>query len=119
MMHSQCNAIHKTIVDDFRVAIVYGKSVRHQPQRVGLTHELADEDVRKLSSYLPVVSWKSMLILGSHDHQEISQVLFVLVDHYNHNTTTTSNMHSHDMETWTRAWPFWYAGSDASLEGVI
>ena len=41
----KCNAIHKTIVDDFRVAIVYGKSVRHNPQRVGLSHELADEDV--------------------------------------------------------------------------
>lgn len=41
----QCNAIHKTIVDQFRVAIVYGKSVRHQPQRVGLSHELADEDI--------------------------------------------------------------------------
>lgn len=40
-----CNAIHKTIVDDFRVAIVYGKSVKHQPQKVGLSHELADEDI--------------------------------------------------------------------------
>ena len=43
----QCNAIHKTIVDDFRVAVVYGKSVKHQPQRVGLSHELADEDISK------------------------------------------------------------------------
>ena len=42
---TQCNSIHKTIVDDFRVAVVYGKSVKHQPQRVGLTHELADEDI--------------------------------------------------------------------------
>ncbi|KAK3333643.1 P-loop containing nucleoside triphosphate hydrolase protein [Cercophora scortea] len=40
-----CNAIHKTIVDQFRNAIVYGKSVKHQPQRVGLSHELADEDI--------------------------------------------------------------------------
>jgi hypothetical protein len=37
-------------VEQFRVAIVYGKSVKHQPQRVGLTHELADEDI---SMYLP------------------------------------------------------------------
>ena len=43
--HSKCNAIHKTIVDEFRHAIVYGKSVKHQPQRVGLGHELADEDI--------------------------------------------------------------------------
>ena len=40
-----CNAIHKTIVEQFRIAIVYGKSVRHQPQRVGLTHQLEDEDI--------------------------------------------------------------------------
>jgi len=40
-----CNAIHKTIVEQFKHAIVYGKSVKHQPQRVGLAHELADEDI--------------------------------------------------------------------------
>ena len=43
----QCNAIHKSIVEQFRQAIVYGKSVKHQPQRVGLSHELADEDISK------------------------------------------------------------------------
>lgn len=37
------------MVDDFRQAIVYGKSVKHQPQRVGLSHELADEDISKLA----------------------------------------------------------------------
>ena len=41
----QCNAIHKTIVEQFKHAIVYGQSVKHQPQRVGLAHELADEDI--------------------------------------------------------------------------
>ena len=41
----QCNSIHKTIVEQFKQAIVYGQSVKHQPQRVGLTHELADEDI--------------------------------------------------------------------------
>jgi hypothetical protein len=44
---SQCNAIHKSIVEQFKQAIVYGKSVKHQPQRVGLSHELADEDISK------------------------------------------------------------------------
>ena len=44
-MSAQCNAIHKTIVEQFKHAIVYGQSVKHQPQRVGLTHELADEDI--------------------------------------------------------------------------
>lgn len=43
----QCNAIHKTIVEDFKHAVVYGSSVKHQPQRVGLSHELADEDIRE------------------------------------------------------------------------
>lgn len=40
-----CNAIHKSLVDDFRHAIVWGRSVKHQPQHVGLGHVLMDEDV--------------------------------------------------------------------------
>ncbi|OAA73892.1 GTP binding protein [Cordyceps fumosorosea ARSEF 2679] len=40
-----CNAIHRSITEVFKTAIVYGKSVKHQPQRVGLGHELEDEDV--------------------------------------------------------------------------
>ncbi|KAI7278126.1 Ribosome-interacting GTPase [Hortaea werneckii] len=40
-----CNSIHKTIIEQFRVAVVYGRSVKHQPQRVGLTHVLEDEDI--------------------------------------------------------------------------
>ncbi|PTB81142.1 P-loop containing nucleoside triphosphate hydrolase protein [Trichoderma longibrachiatum ATCC 18648] len=50
-----CNAIHRSIVEQFKSAIVYGKSVKHQPQRVGLAHELEDEDVGKcaLSQSLP------------------------------------------------------------------
>jgi len=43
----ECNAIHKTIIEQFRQAIVYGKSVKHQPQRAGLSHELADEDISR------------------------------------------------------------------------
>jgi len=43
----QCNAIHRSILEQFKTAIVYGKSVKHQPQRVGLSHELADEDIGK------------------------------------------------------------------------
>lgn len=34
-------------MEQFKTAIVYGKSVKHQPQRVGLGHELSDEDVGK------------------------------------------------------------------------
>jgi ribosome-interacting GTPase 1 len=45
LTEDQCHSIHKTIVEQFKHAIVYGKSVKHQPQRVGLAHELADEDI--------------------------------------------------------------------------
>ncbi|ODV92573.1 hypothetical protein CANCADRAFT_21891 [Tortispora caseinolytica NRRL Y-17796] len=40
-----CNAIHKSLVEDFRTAMVWGTSVKHQPQFVGLNHVLEDEDV--------------------------------------------------------------------------
>lgn len=40
-----CRSIHKSILDSFKHAIVYGQSVKHQPQRVGLGHVLMDEDV--------------------------------------------------------------------------
>lgn len=40
-----CNSIHKSLVDDFRNALVFGTSVKHQPQVVGLSHPLEDEDV--------------------------------------------------------------------------
>jgi hypothetical protein len=39
-------------VEQFKHAIVYGKSVKHQPQRVGLSHELADEDIGKSTGEL-------------------------------------------------------------------
>lgn len=40
-----CNAIHKSLVEQFKNAVVYGRSVKHQPQFVGLSHTLMDEDV--------------------------------------------------------------------------
>ncbi|KAK7679296.1 GTP-binding protein rbg1 [Cerrena zonata] len=40
-----CNSIHKSLVSDFRNALVFGQSVKHQPQVVGLSHDLQDEDV--------------------------------------------------------------------------
>ena len=48
LIKDQCHSILKTIVEQFKHAIVYGKSVKHQPQRVGLSHELADEDIGEL-----------------------------------------------------------------------
>jgi small GTP-binding protein len=40
-----CNSIHKSLVEEFKNAVVYGASVKHQPQHVGLSHVLMDEDV--------------------------------------------------------------------------
>uniref|UniRef100_A0AC34RJ58 Developmentally-regulated GTP-binding protein 1 n=1 Tax=Panagrolaimus sp. JU765 TaxID=591449 RepID=A0AC34RJ58_9BILA len=40
-----CMKIHKSLVKDFKCAIVWGKSVKHNPQRVGKEHVLEDEDV--------------------------------------------------------------------------
>ena len=40
-----CNSIHKGIIGQFKCALVWGQSVKHNPQRVGLDHQLADEDV--------------------------------------------------------------------------
>ena len=65
-MINQCNAIHKTIVEQFKHAIVYGQSVKHQPQRVGLSHELGDEDISKCPkgpSECPI------LTVCSHNHK--------------------------------------------------
>jgi len=40
-----CNKIHKTILKELKYALVWGSSVKHQPQRVGKDHQLHDEDV--------------------------------------------------------------------------
>lgn len=40
-----CNKIHRTLVKQFRYALVWGSSVKYSPQKVGLTHQLADEDI--------------------------------------------------------------------------
>ncbi|KAL7430511.1 hypothetical protein ACHAXM_004987 [Skeletonema potamos] len=40
-----CNRIHKSLMASFSHAWVWGRSAKHQPQRVGKDHELCDEDV--------------------------------------------------------------------------
>ncbi|GMR42180.1 hypothetical protein PMAYCL1PPCAC_12375, partial [Pristionchus mayeri] len=40
-----CMKIHKTLQKDFKCALVWGSSAKHNPQRVGKDHILADEDV--------------------------------------------------------------------------
>uniref|UniRef100_A0A7S2QTH0 OBG-type G domain-containing protein n=1 Tax=Chlamydomonas chlamydogama TaxID=225041 RepID=A0A7S2QTH0_9CHLO len=40
-----CNKIHKTMMKQFKYALVWGQSVKHRPQRVGKDHVLMDEDI--------------------------------------------------------------------------
>jgi len=40
-----CGKLHRDLRKDFRYALVWGKSVKHQPQRVGLEHVLQDGDI--------------------------------------------------------------------------
>ncbi|ORX99577.1 developmentally-regulated GTP-binding protein 1-like protein [Basidiobolus meristosporus CBS 931.73] len=44
-MEDFCNNIHKAIIRQFRYALVWGNSVKHNPQKVGKEHILDDEDV--------------------------------------------------------------------------
>jgi len=40
-----CEKLHRDLKKEFRFALVWGRSVKHQPQRVGLGHVLADGDI--------------------------------------------------------------------------
>jgi uncharacterized protein len=40
-----CNQIHRSLMEQFKYAWVWGSSVKHQPQKVGKDHLLHDEDV--------------------------------------------------------------------------
>ncbi|CAG8655719.1 9041_t:CDS:10 [Cetraspora pellucida] len=40
-----CHAIHRSLVEEFRYALVWGTSTKHNPQRVGLSHVMEYEDV--------------------------------------------------------------------------
>eukprot|EP01017_Pseudomicrothorax_dubius_P026616 TRINITY_DN2988_c0_g1_i3.p1 TRINITY_DN2988_c0_g1~~TRINITY_DN2988_c0_g1_i3.p1 ORF type:complete len:102 (+),score=30.97 TRINITY_DN2988_c0_g1_i3:151-456(+) len=44
-VRSCCEQIHRDLVKDFNYAVVWGRSCKFNPQRVGLNHILADEDV--------------------------------------------------------------------------
>jgi hypothetical protein len=43
-----CNRIHKSIVKQLKHALVWGSSVKHHPQKVGVAHMLEDEDIIQL-----------------------------------------------------------------------
>lgn len=40
-----CHGVHRSMVDKFKYALVWGTSVKFNPQRVGLTHTMQHEDV--------------------------------------------------------------------------
>ncbi|SAM01449.1 hypothetical protein [Absidia glauca] len=40
-----CHAIHRSLAQTFRYALVWGTSTKHNPQRVGMSHLVHDEDV--------------------------------------------------------------------------
>ena len=40
-----CHSIHRSLVTEFRYALVWGTSAKHNPQRVGLGHVIENEDV--------------------------------------------------------------------------
>jgi ribosome-interacting GTPase 1 len=45
-----CDAVHRGLRETFKHALVWGASARHVPQRVGLGHVVADEDVISIVS---------------------------------------------------------------------
>jgi ribosome-interacting GTPase 1 len=49
-----CDSIHRTLKETFKYALVWGASAKHIPQRVGLGHVVADEDVVQVVS-----AWKA------------------------------------------------------------
>lgn len=40
--------IHKNLISEFAFAKVWGRSAKFYPQKVGLTHQLVDEDVLQI-----------------------------------------------------------------------
>lgn len=43
-----CKKIHKDMLGDLKYAYVWGRSVKHNPQKVGKDHILMDEDIVQL-----------------------------------------------------------------------
>lgn len=43
-----CNKLHKSLIQSFKYALVWGSSAKHTPQKVGKDHVLSDEDIIQL-----------------------------------------------------------------------
>ncbi|QDZ20355.1 developmentally-regulated GTP-binding protein [Chloropicon primus] len=51
-----CDNVHRDLRKELKYALVWGKSSKHNPQRCGVAHELADEDVVQLVKKKNVIS---------------------------------------------------------------
>ena len=40
-----CRSVHRSLLDEFKFALVWGTSSKHNAQRVGIQHVCEDEDV--------------------------------------------------------------------------
>jgi uncharacterized protein len=47
-VEAACQSVSRELLDVFNFALVWGKSTKFNPQRVGLTHVLCDEDVMQV-----------------------------------------------------------------------
>lgn len=52
-----CHAIHRSLVAEFKYALVWGRSAKHNPQRVGLSHLVDNEDVVSFSFACKVLNY--------------------------------------------------------------
>lgn len=52
-----CMRIHRTMIEDMKYALVWGTSVKHNPQNCGKDHQLNDEDIVQIIKKL----WESYL----------------------------------------------------------
>lgn len=55
-----CHRIHRSLANDFKYALVWGTSAKHQPQRVGLKHVLENEDVVQVGCLRGELSWMGL-----------------------------------------------------------
>lgn len=51
-----CDNVHRDLRKELKYALVWGRSSKHNPQRCGVAHELADEDVVQLVKKKNVIS---------------------------------------------------------------
>jgi len=63
-VEAACKQIHRTLLQSFDYAIVWGLSVKHTPQRCGLAHSLCDEDV------IQVVKKRNQKELDPHNQKK-------------------------------------------------